>query len=239
MINSGFRRFVVLAFVVLFSIGGLSAQKYGRHPFDLKNFNLGFLIGLNYNGYNLKEQIDVIDQGILLREIAVNPKYGLTLGMITNFRLGNDHLSLRIIPSISLEQRDFDYFFSNKGGTTPDSSIVRKIESSYFNLPVLLQMKTFQYDKARVYVLAGAQLGFNLSSNKKVRDDLNLLKVRNEDISLVVGAGLNLYGDRIKLSPEIRYSIGLINIYEPEFTSHAGAISQLFSQVLTLNINFE
>lgn len=234
MSKQPFFRATLLALLFIGLFPQLFAQKYGRHPFDSKNFNLGFLIGLNYNSYNLNEQINILDEGKLLEQIALRPKMGLTLGMISNLRLGTDHVSLRFIPSISLEQRDFDYFFA--GDTT---ATVRKIEASYLNLPFLFQFKTKMYKRTRLYVLAGPQLGFNLASNKKVRDDPNLLKIKTEDVSLVLGIGLNLYGDRIKLSPELRYSIGLINIYEPLYTSHAYAIGRLMSQVLTLNINFE
>ncbi|RMG31733.1 MAG: PorT family protein [Bacteroidetes bacterium] len=224
-------------FLALFVVGlamQVSAQSYGRHPFDSKKFNLGFLIGLNYNAYNLKEQVNIWDEGKLLEKIDVRPKLGLTLGMISNFRLATDNISLRFIPSISLEQRDFDYYFAGDTAAT-----VRKIEASYLNLPLLFQFKTNMYERTRLYVLMGPQLGLNLASNKKVRDDPNLLKIKTEDFSFVVGLGLNLYGDRIKLSPEIRYSIGLINIYEPLYTSHAYAIGKLMSQVITINVNFE
>ena len=231
------KRSMRTTFLLLFfySLTQLSiGQSYGIHPFDSKKkpFNLGFIMGLNYNAYNLKEQINICQDGVCLNNIEVVPKYGLSLGMISNLRLA-DYLSLRFVPTVSLEQRDFNYYFHR------DSTIIRKIEASYFNMPVMLQWKTKYWHRSRVYVLTGAQLGVNLNSNKKVRDDDNLLKITTQDVSLVFGFGLNLYGDRIKLSPEIRYSMGIMNIYEPEFTSHANAIARLASQVLTLYVNFE
>ncbi|MEM7371139.1 MAG: porin family protein [Bacteroidota bacterium] len=226
-------RIIGIATLLICMHGGLQAQKYGNaHPFDFKRFNLGFLMGLNYNSYNLKEQINVLDEGILLERIRVLPKYGLNLGMITNMSL-HKQVSLRFVPTISLEQRDFDYHFAG------DSVIVRKIEASYLNLPVMFQFKTKYYRATRVYVLTGAQLGINLASNKKVRNDPNLLKITTHDFSLTFGAGVNLYGDRIKLSPEILYTVGLFNIYQPEFTSHPFAIERLTSQVIAINVNFE
>ena len=209
------------------------AQSYGNsHPFDFKKFNLGFLMGLTYNAYNLKEQINVMDQGILLERITKIPKYGLNLGMIANYNL-HKQISLRAVPTISLEQRDFNYLFAN------DSLVIRKIEASYFNLPIMLQFKTKYYRAVRVYVLAGAQVGFNLAPSKKIRNDENLLKISTHDLSLTFGFGLNIYGERIKLSPEILYRVGLINIYQPEYTSHAYAIERLSSQVIAINFNFE
>ncbi len=194
-------------------------------------------MGLNYNSYNLKEQVDVVDKGILLREITLVPKAGMNLGMIANYSL-HDQISLRSVVTISLEQRDFLFRFANKEGM--DSTITnRKIEASYLNIPVMFQFKSKYWNPTRMYVLVGGQYGYNLSSNKKVRDNKDLLKINNSDFSLVFGFGWNLYGDRIKLSPEIRYSVGMFNIFIPEYTTHATAISRLSSQVLSFNINFE
>lgn len=189
-------------------------------------------MGLTYNSYNLKEQINILDDGVLLEQIRIQPMYGLNIGMITNLRL-HKQVSLRMIPTISLEQRNFDYNFAK------DSSVVRQIEASYVNFPLMFQFKTKYYKATRVYVLAGAQYGVNFASNEKVRNDPNLLKISRHDFSLTFGAGLNIYGEKIRVSPEIVYSLGLMNIYRPEATSHPYAIEQLMSQVLALNINFE
>ena len=214
---------------------GLKGQKNtNMHPSDLDKFNLGFLMGINYNTYIMDEEINVRDEmeGTIARNVELIPRYGLSLGIITNFRITNN-LSLRIIPAVSLEQRNIDFHIEGE----PVSN--RQIEATYFNVPVTLQFKSNYYNRMRVYLVGGGQFGVNFASNKKVRDDPNLLKIQKQDISLVVGAGITLYGETIKLSPEIRYSVGLSNIYVPEFTNHANAINSLMSQVISLNFNFE
>ncbi|MEM7655074.1 MAG: porin family protein [Bacteroidota bacterium] len=233
MVRQHMVRLASTFFLLIFLVSQSFGQSYGNsHPFDFKKFNLGFLMGLTYNGYNLKEQINVVDDGIVLNRITKVPKYGINLGIISNYNFAKQ-VNLRFVPTISLEQRDFNYLFAN------DSLVVRKIEASYLNLPIMFQFKTKYYKAVRMYVLAGGQIGFNLSSNKKVINDDNLLKISTHDISLNFGFGFNLYGDRIKLSPEIMYSLGVINIYQPEHTSHAYAIQRLSSQVISFNINFE
>lgn len=232
-----FRTFMLRAYIcvslILISLSLAWGQNYRNgHPFDFKRFNLGFQMGLTYNSYNLKEQISIEEQGVLLNRIELVPKVGINFGMISNLKL-NKQVSLRSVVTISLEQRDFDYFFHR------DSTVVRKVEAAYLNVPMLLQIKTKYYRATRFYVLTGPQWGINLSSNKKVRDDPNLLKIKQSDFSWSFGFGWNIYGDKIKLSPEILYTVGLFNIYEPEFTSHANAIGNLTSQVLSFNINFE
>jgi len=221
------------ALLLLIAPVDVSAQIYRNgHPFDAKRFNLGFLMGFTYNSYNLKEQINITDGGRTLENIELISKPGLNLGMIANLNLAKQ-ISLRSVVTISLEQRDFNYRFAD--GTVE----LRKIEAAYLNVPIMAQIKTGYYKSSRVYVLAGGQWGVNLSSDRRVRDDPRLLKINKQDFSLVFGFGINLYGDRLKLSPEIVYKMGLFNIYQPEFTSHAQAISSLHSQVLAININFE
>ena len=232
MIKDGMKTAAILALILMGAWGQVQAQGYlNRHPFDLKRFNLGLLMGFNYNSYNLKEQINITENGRTLYDVELISRPGVNIGMITNLNLAKAH-SLRLIPTISLEQRDVNFHYG-------DGSETKKIEASYLNLPLVWQYKTAYYEATRVYTLLGVQWGANLASNEKVLNDPSLLKIRRQDISLVIGFGVNLYGDRLKLSPEIVYKMGLFNIYEPLETDFSSAISSLHSQVLSINVNFE
>jgi len=79
----------------------------------------------------------------------------------------------------------------------------------------------------------------NLVRTEEVRDDPNLIKLTRSEGALVFGFGVNMYGDKVKFSPEIRYKMGFTNVYVPENTSFATAISRLTSQMISLNFNFE
>jgi hypothetical protein len=224
---------VLFALLFLLIVVDSRAQGYlNRHPFDLKFFNLGFLMGFNYNSYDLKEQVNITENGLTVTNVELESRPGLNFGLISNFNVAKNH-SIRIVPTFSLEDRNFTFFYDD------GSSDERKVEASYLNVPVVWQYKTAYYQATRLYTLLGGQWGVNLASNKKVRDDPTLLKIDRQDFALVFGFGLNLYGDRLKLSPEIVYKMGLFNIYIPEDTRHAAAISSLRSQVLAININFE
>jgi hypothetical protein len=85
----------------------------------------------------------------------------------------------------------------------------------------------------------GLQPSLNLASSKKVLNDPDLLKVKSFDLHYLASVGVDLYGEKLKLSPELRFTRGLQNIYVPERTRFPRAISDLFSQLLVLNINFE
>jgi len=227
-------RLSAISFLALLLSLESHAQRFGQHEFDYKRFNLGFQIGINYSTYDLEEDILVSSPGYttVVENIEMNPQPGIRLSIITNLNLPNN-FSLRFIPGVSLEQRNFKFYFDN--GVVED----RKVEATYLYLPLLLQFKSDYFNRTRFYVVGGGQMGINFASNKRVRDDPALLKINKQDFSVVIGLGFNLYGDKIKLSPEINYSIGLGNIYEPRFTTHAEAIQSLRSQVLALIINFE
>jgi hypothetical protein len=232
---------VIAIFCLLFCISlGLQAQiiapkklKY-KHPFEHRNFNLGFQMGMTYNSFLVKDQIDIWDEGVLLSDITIRNGLGLNLGMIMNMNLHN-HLNIRMIPAVSLEERTFDFHY-----TIPYDTIEkRRVEAATFDLPLLFQIRSNLYKRHRMYVITGPQVSFNVQNNKNLRDDPSLIKVKGNTFNWVVGVGMNIYGEKIKLSPELRYSIGFTNEYVNRNTLHSGAISALYRQVLTLNILFE
>lgn len=205
-----------------------------NHHFDSKSFGFGFMMGVSYNSYKFKQQYNVFDEGMLLDRVTLLPQPGLNLGVISNLNIHNNY-SLRLIPAISLEERQFVFHFSQPQADTQ----IRKVEAAILDIPLLLQIKSDYYKRTRVYFLTGPEVSINFQSNKKLNDDRSLIKVQKTTFNWVVGTGVNIYGDRVKLTPELRYSIAFTDDYVPRNTSHATAISKLFRQVLTLNIMFE
>lgn len=226
------RTWVLITLLFLIGQSAYSQINHYTHHFDLKTFNLGFMMGMNYNTYNLKEGINITEDNITLKRIELMPKPGFVVGMIGEAKL-HDNITVRFNPHVSLEQRDFNFVFVDKDPQ------IRKVEAAYFNMPLLFKFRSDFYSVYRLYLITGPQLGLNLGSNKKVRDNPNLLKIQSQDVSFVIGAGFNVYGDRIRIAPEIRYSAGIGNIFVPEYTTHAGGIQELYSQVLSIIINFQ
>ena len=165
-------------------------------------------------------------------------KPGFNIGLITNLRIINN-IDIRLMPSVSLEQRDFRFNFQSKLDPEGDSLVIRKIESAFLNIPFMVKFKSDFYQAYRVWAQFGVQLSVNMASTKKVRTDPNLLKTLVTDFSFVSSVGIDLYGERLKLNPELRFAMGLVNVYVPANTRFPTAVTALFSQSLTLLINFE
>lgn len=219
---------------------GLSVQaQTNRTKYDLRWFNLGFMAGLNITDINLRYGDLGRSRGGtegLLRDIRIRNTPGINLGMITNFRL-NNNMDFRFIPAVSLQQRNFDYVFETAGGG--DSTVTRKLEASYVDLPVFLKFKSDLYRNFRAYFMVGGKLSYNLVSDKEALDDPNLIRIDRVDYALVFALGGDIYSDRVKLCPEIRYSIGLRNIYIPDNTNYGEAIQSIGTQSILIAINFE
>lgn len=209
------------------------------HYFDYRRFNLGFTMGMCMAHYDMTSQINQFDQstGRVVARVQQIPKPGVYLGLITNLKL-HEYFDLRFMPSVSLEERDFLFYFDST--TTQTEPIVRKkIESSNLNLPLAIKFKSDFYRNTRVWVMLGLQPSINLASSKKVRNDPELLKVQPFDMQWLASVGIDLYGEKLKLAPELRFTRGFSNIYVPDRTRFPRSITDLFSQLLTLNINFE
>ncbi|MCS7074328.1 MAG: PorT family protein, partial [Bacteroidia bacterium] len=147
-----------------------SQAQYNTH-YDRRKFNLGFTMGVNFADVRIKaDDLNYADKkNDGLKDLTVHITPGINLGMITNTKLAK-HWDLRFIPSVSLQQRNFDYKFR-------DSTQQRKLEASYLDLPLHVKFKSDFYKNHRVYLLAGGKFSINLASDKKVRDNPNLLKI--------------------------------------------------------------
>ncbi|MBK9451606.1 MAG: PorT family protein [Bacteroidetes bacterium] len=232
-------RKVILPLGLVWCLAICNLQAQTSHYFDQRPFNLGFTMGMCLARYDMTAQINQFDQstGIVVHSVQLVPKPGVYLGLITNLNLA-DHWDLRFMPSVSLEERDF-LFYLDSTTTNAEPVVRKKIESSNLNMPLAIKFKSDFHKNLRVWVMFGLQPSLNLASSKKVLNDPDLLKVKSFDLQYLASVGVDIYGEKLKLSPELRFTRGLQNIYVPERTRFPRAISDLFSQLLVLNINFE
>ena len=227
------RKFAYILLLCFLTALQVKGQYINNKRWDLKKYNLGFLMGLNFSDMVTKTSLPYTDPDInrTLYSIQVESKTGISLGIITNIKLA-DNFDLRFIPTVAIQQRNYRYQLR-------DSIENKKLEAAYLDLPVLIRIKSNFYQNKRVYVITGFKVSSNLVSDKKVKNNPSMLKTNPLDLTWEIGAGIDLYGERVKVCPEIRYSMGLLNIYNPENTHFGEAVHRLSSQLLTLVINFE
>lgn len=204
-----------------------------RAKYDNRWGNLGFLIGLNIADAKMNFGQQEYDRRSRdgLRYIGVRSQPGITLGIITNLKL-HPNFDLRFIPAVALTQRNFDYQVGEEIRT-------RRLESSYADLPLMLKFKSNFWAHHRVYVMTGPKFSINMVDNTKVEKDPDLIKIDTRELSWEFAFGIDIYGEYVKLCPEIRYSLGLHNVYIPEDVVYGEAITSITTQSLTFCLNFE
>lgn len=221
-----------IALLVLL-LGASATAQWNNTKYDIRKWNLGFNMGLNMayvrftQGHNHPDPFTKE----YVQRITAQPVPGINLGLILNIPT-HKYWDFRFIPQVSLQQRDFTY-------QTNDSTFKRKLQASYMELPAYFRFKGQFYHNHRFYIMGGAKYSMNLMSEKKVKDDPDLLKINKHDLSLEFAWGLMLYGDRVLLSPEIRYSLGVLNIYTGDRTEYGDAIKYVQTHCITLSLNFE
>lgn len=212
---------------------GARAQSHEEYH-DYRKFHFGAQIALNFADVRLVSgNFPIVNPitGARLNGIVTVSQPGLTIGLILNKRISKN-VDLRFIPAVSLTQRNFEYIYRDSVGK-------RKIEASYLDLPLYVKVKSQVYNNHAVYVMTGPKLSYNMTSDRRVQTDPSLLKIEKLDFGWTFAFGIHLYGDLVKLSPEIAYTAGLVNVYVPFNEDFPGAVQQMFTHQLTLSILFE
>ncbi|NOT38438.1 MAG: PorT family protein [Saprospiraceae bacterium] len=214
-------------------------SQHGKHNINFdglnkKNHYYGLTIGYNYSSFKIEHSKRLLPEGSfrLNEPIALS---GLTLSMITNFRMG-DYFDFRILPSIAISNRTLRY-------TAPGSKIPKdqRIESVFGEIPILLRYTSEPYKDKRVFLISGIKYSYDFSSNARVdKRKFDLVRVSPHDFQFEIGAGLQFFMPFFIFTPEIKFSHGLGNllIFDSRLIEST-VIDKLFSKTFTISLHFE
>lgn len=216
-------------FLLLFSLfifhGESKAQ--GNLPYvDDKPLHFGYSLGLNFMDFAVVPTDVTKDVSVT----AVAP--GFSVGAISDLRLSR-YFNLRFTPTLMLSQRTLNY---------KDYDPVQVLSVPLY-LPFYIKYSSERKNNYRPYVLAGGGLWMDWGRNK---DRAVLLKPF--DALVEAGIGCDLYFSFFKLSPELKFAVGINNVITPTAirdTTPAGgpeatdAISKLTTRMITLAFNIE
>ncbi|MDP4185201.1 MAG: porin family protein [Bacteroidota bacterium] len=196
--------------------------------FDQRPVHFGFLLGVNTLDFDIKS----FDNDY--RSDVTTLKYGLTVGIISNLRLG-DYFDLRFMPGMSFGDRNVKFVLA------PDTTYA-SVKSTYIDLPLLLKYKAMRIKNVRPYIVTGPAYRYDIS--KSAKDDL--LRLQRGEWFWEVGVGLDNYLQYFKFAPELKMSFGLGNVLgtpPPEDSGTSSvyhkSIRKLSSNIVTLSFHFE
>jgi hypothetical protein len=164
--------------------------------------------------YKAQSEIDFgMIGGLNSSSLSLKPADNFNVEGRTTFGVGlfmnayaNEILSVQITPMYLQKGANAKYDINFLNYT--------EFRSDYIEIPVLLRMN-FDSGALKPYLLAGPSLGFQLNStyldgNGNEVDISD--KTKNLDLSLVIGAGLEIEFDKLSLFGQLTYSHGLSNL---------------------------
>lgn len=219
--------------------GSLSAQhrKLQHRPYaDQRLFHLGFTLGLHTQDLILTQSGFVNDNGeVWFSEIPVYSP-GLAVGIIGDMYL-NRCLNLRVIPSIYLGSKEFVFKEQSSG-----EEYTTHIRNNYITVPLHLKISADRINNYRPYVLFGGYGSMELASAKN-----RAVLLKPYDAGIEFGIGCDFYLPLFKLSPELKFSFGLVDILEKDrndlrdddLRKYANSLSKATQRMITLSFHFE
>lgn len=227
------------AFLLIFLLAGYTSQAQlftkdkvlNKENFDKRRWSWGYFLGTSRYDFQIKYKEEAED-------INVTPSVGFNVGLIGNLRI-NQHFDLRLEPGIVFSNRDLSFpNFDNENDS------FREVKSSYIHVPLLLKFSAKRINNFKPFLVAGAAVSQNLSSQENNPQDNSAgqFRLKTQNYYYEVGFGIDFYFDYFKFTPSIRGVFGmndeLVRDEDPNspWTSN---IESLKTRGLFLNFTFQ
>jgi len=209
---------------------------------DLKPVHWGFTFGVNTMDFNIHKNASFMDTTNTLYGIENRLQPGFHLGPIFNVRLGH-FWDLRFLVNLSFGQRNLTYYTlgsSSDTANSPYTSTLMKLPSTFIEAPVLFKYKAARLGNSRAYMLFGGNVRYDLNARKEPNlADGPKIQLEMIDAYAEVGFGIDWYLPYFKLSTELKYSHGFMDVMKKDATIYTSSIDKLNSKMLLLSFHFE
>jgi len=204
---------------------------------DLKPYHFGFSVGLHTQDLIMEHSGIADADGAKWYGNVSSYTPGFSIGVIGDLRI-TDFLSFRLTPTIHFGNKEVT-LVSDVAGATPVTANVR---SNYILVPVSLRYRGARTNNYRPYLLSGFSAGIDMGRDKR---EAILLKPMN--LYWEIGTGCDLYLPYFKLVPELKFCLGLGDIFVHDrndqdseaFKKYTDAFNSITSRLLVFSLQFE
>lgn len=175
-----------------------------RQEQDSYQYSYGFYLNLNQFDYKL-----VLDPKYGMEDkvnlVQTKPTYSFGAGLIGRMRL-NDNFDLRIEPGLQFVERELIF-------NTQSNDQVRRVKSTYVDIPIMLEIHADRWYNSRPYAAAGLNYMVNLQSNSSAAEDnqQGIFRSTTHNFAWSAEAGIQFYFSRFKLTPAFRGTFAFNN----------------------------
>ena len=137
--------------------------------------------------------------------VQTKPTYSFGAGLIGRMRL-NDNFDLRIEPGLQFVERELTF-------NTQSYDQVRRVKSTYVDIPIMLEIHADRWYNSRPYAAAGLNYMVNLQSNSSAAEDnqQGIFRSTTHNFAWSAEAGIQFYFSRFKLTPAFRGTFAFNN----------------------------
>ena len=185
----------------------------------------------------MKKRLLVCLVSIAVLFLAVSPgraqnlekgfKFGLSLANWSGASIDEDftsrtgfaagvYLGLKISEGSSHQP---EILYVQKGTKIAEGDAKVVFRADYLEIPILAKYAFALSPGARVFVFAGPAVAFKISGKLFVEvddfsDSYDLEELKSTDVGLAFGGGIEIPLGALRLSADLRYTLGLTNVYE-------------------------
>ncbi len=192
--------------------------------YDNKPIHFGFQFGFSSGKY-------FVSSANTTNPILSPSDFGFFVGGTVNYAL-NKYFEAKSGINVALYDRRFKVVTSD-----PNEPNYRFRESTWLEIPILMKFRSLRRKNHRAFLVGGVKVGFE-SNKKDLNSSAGELDGGNmTDLTIEYGFGFEKFNKYFKLSPEIRFSNGLLNMYSAENNLVYAPVIQ--TNTITLILNFE
>lgn len=225
-------------------LGGQYSYSQSTTPLNLPKYDempmhFGMSLGLNQMDFTIHNSGLFLTPAIdSIYSIENTPQLGLNINIVTNLNFLK-HYSLRCLPGLNFGQRNLEYWVFDPADSSYYSHIMR-LESTYLDIPVLLQYKGRRLNNFRPYLIAGGSFKIDLAAQKKIKEEERpKIRLTRTSWYYEVGFGTDFFLEYFKFALELKYVVGINNVLNPDASQFSRAIERMNSKMIMLSFTFE
>lgn len=201
--------------------------------FDNRKISYGFSIGIHTSAYQVKYNDQFVTQSFdTVHSVQTEFSAGFSLGFLVNLRL-NEVLDLRLMPKAGFYNHKLIYYY------TDNSSKRQLVETTMVEFPLLLKYKSMRRGNVRMYMIGGFTPAIEASGKNDIEGASASIDIRNTNITVDAGFGFDFYFPLFKLSQEIRFQRGLVNMLGTDPSVYSAPLKYINTNTISVYFIFQ
>ena len=206
--------------------------------FDNRKIHFGFSFGFNSSTFSLTEKLGYPNSdGFEILAVNAERMPGFNLGLIADYHI-TPTLNIRFVPELAFEGRRLVYDIKD------EPQMIKDVESTVIHFPLLLKFRTLRIHNFASYIVGGAMYSIDASSkskfdNKTVGYEEMVIKTTPNSANATLGLGTDFFLPYFKFGIELRWNIGLDNVFIQDDSFFSQPIDELYNRGYQIRLTFE